>query len=106
MKITVFGLRRDFEQREFCDVRLYEGWGDVRATALREVVDSDVVINASYCPEGARILDEVLELPRPVHVFYNLDTPVTLRHVGTLAGYRAAHDFLRGMPKSEIRKAA
>ena len=65
MKITVFGLRRDFEQREFCDVRLYEGWGDVRATALREVVDSDVVINASYCPEGARILDEVLELPAP-----------------------------------------
>jgi spore maturation protein CgeB len=33
---------------------------------------------ASFCPDGARIADEVLQLRRPIKVFYDLDTPVTL----------------------------
>ncbi len=71
--------RRDFERCDYCDVRLYQHWDEVRAEALHQAADSDVVINASYCPEGARIVEQVLELARPLHVFYDLDTPVTLR---------------------------
>lgn len=77
-----YRLRRDFEHCDYCDVRLYDRWEQVRASALREAAESDVVINASYCPAGARIADEVLELSRPLHVFYDLDTPVTLRNLG------------------------
>jgi spore maturation protein CgeB len=35
-------------------------------------------MTGSYVPEGARIIDEVLALPRPLHVFYDLDAPITL----------------------------
>src|SRR5512142_2048475 len=76
-----YRLRRDLEQCTYCEVRLYERWEDVRAQALAEAADSDVVINASYCPGGARIIDGILELARPLRVFYDLDTPVTLRQL-------------------------
>jgi spore maturation protein CgeB len=33
---------------------------------------------ASYVPEGAKIADELLQLSKPLCVFYDLDTPVTL----------------------------
>ncbi len=74
-----YRLRRDFESCDYCDVRLYGCWDDVRKPALAEAADADVVINASYCPQGARIVQEVLDLAGPLHVFYDLDTPVTLR---------------------------
>ncbi len=89
--VEYYRLRRDFEQCEFCDVRLYDTWDEIRAHALREAADSDAVINASYCPEGAAIVDEVLGLSRPLHIFYDLDTPVTLRN---LAGGDV--EYLRG----------
>jgi spore maturation protein CgeB len=40
-----------------------------------------VVITASFLPEGRRINDEILDLGRPLHVFYDLDTPVTLANL-------------------------
>ncbi len=76
-----YRLRRDFDRCDYCDIRLYDRWEEVRAEALRQASDSEAVINASYCPQGARIVDEVLELARPLHVFYDLDTPVTLRQL-------------------------
>ncbi len=76
-----YRLRRDFECCDYCDVRLYGRWEDVRKQALAEAADADVVINASYCPGGARIIEEVLQLAGPLRVFYDLDTPVTLRRL-------------------------
>ena len=48
------------------------------ARRCRKPADSDIVVTASYTPEGARISDDILALPAPLHVFYDLDTPVTL----------------------------
>jgi spore maturation protein CgeB len=73
-----YAAHRDFRACEYCELKLYSGWDDIRVTALRDVAESDVVINASYCPEGARISDAVLEVAGPLHVFYDLDTPITL----------------------------
>lgn len=91
--------RRDLAGCDYCDIRLYESWNDVRGQALREAAESDVVVNASYCPEGARIIEEVLELARPLHVFYDLDTPVTLRHLAN-----GGLDYLRReqMPRFDL----
>ncbi len=83
--------RRDFERAAYCGVVLYESWPAIRQRALAEAATSDVVINASYCPEGARIADEVLELPQPLHVFYDLDTPITLQQMEN----GAAPEYLR-----------
>lgn len=73
--------RRDFETCDYCALTLYEEWGEVRELALHTANDSDAVIAASYLPEGARICDELLALVRPVRVFYDLDTPITLSNL-------------------------
>jgi len=77
-----YRARRDRRNFDYCDLRLYESWEAIRPQALAEAAESDVVINASYCSEGARVADEVLELERPLHVFYDLDTPITLENLG------------------------
>jgi spore maturation protein CgeB len=48
------------------------------------------VLCASFCPEGARIIDEALDLAGPFKVFYDLDTPVTLNKVA-----RGESEYLR-----------
>lgn len=76
--VPYYSSRRDFDSCSYCRLTLYSHWPEVRAQALSIASDSDVVITASFLPEGARINDEILDLPRPLHVFYDLDTPVTL----------------------------
>jgi spore maturation protein CgeB len=75
--VPFYAQRRDFTRCAFCDLVLYRDWHDIRERALSQVRDSDVVVSASYCPEGASIIDEVLNVRRPLHVFYDLDTPIT-----------------------------
>jgi spore maturation protein CgeB len=79
--VPYYASRRDFTQTDFCELHLYSDWFSVREQALADVRESDVVINASYCPEGARICDEVLAIAGPLHVFYDLDTPITLENL-------------------------
>ncbi len=73
-----YSSRRDFDACDYCTLVLYEDWDAVRGRALAVAAESDAVITASFLPEGRRINDELLELPRLLHVFYDLDTPVTL----------------------------
>ena len=77
--VEYYALRRDFRTVPWCELVLYQNWEEVRAQALNRADTSDVVITASYCPGGARVNDDVLELSRPLHVFYDLDTPITLK---------------------------
>ncbi len=79
--VSYYASRRDFSSCDFCDLRLYPDWESVRRQALSCARESDVVICASYCPEGARIIDEVLQLDGPTKIFYDLDTPITLRNL-------------------------
>jgi spore maturation protein CgeB len=79
--VSYYSSRRDFESCDYCRLTLYPEWQQVRKVALRTASESDVVITASYLPEGQRISDEVLDLGRPLHVFYDLDTPVTLKNM-------------------------
>ncbi len=80
--VAYYAKRRDFSQTDFCRLYLYSEWDKIRAQAISDVRESDVVMNASYCPEGARICDEVLAISGPLHVFYDLDTPITLANLG------------------------
>jgi spore maturation protein CgeB len=76
--VDYYSRHRDLSSTDFCRLIFYSDWDQIRAEAMREAAESDAVIVGSYCPEGQRICDEVLELGRPVRVFYDLDTPVTL----------------------------
>jgi len=75
--VPYYARHRDFDELPYCDLVLYSSWELIRHDALAHARESDVVMVASYCPEGARISDEVLGLGRPLKVFYDLDTPVT-----------------------------
>jgi len=79
--VHYYASHRDLSRWDACELVLYPEWNAVREEALRDAGDSDVVIHASYCPEGARIIDEIHALPRPLKVFYDLDTPVTLENL-------------------------
>ncbi len=76
--VPYYAKRRDFSTCDYCDLVLYSSWDEVCRRAVNEARASDVVIAASYCPEGGRIIDDLLPLQRPLRVFYDLDTPVTL----------------------------
>lgn len=79
--VPYYSSRRDFDSCDYCHLTLYSDWAEVRDQALIAAADSDVVITASFLPDGSRINDEVLDLARPLHIFYDLDTPVTLKNL-------------------------
>lgn len=79
--VPYYSSRRDFDSCDYCELTLYSEWASVRDRALSAAADSDVVITASFLPEGRRINDEILDLGRPLRVFYDLDTPVTLNNL-------------------------
>jgi spore maturation protein CgeB len=76
--VPYYSKHRDFRQSDYCSLHLYPNWDSIRSSALRVAGDSDAVICASFCPDGARIIDDILILSDPAKIFYDLDTPVTL----------------------------
>ncbi len=77
---------------------LYRSWEDVSAEAVQEVADADVTIVTSYCPDGIDATELTLSAARPLHLFYDLDTPMTLARLGTgesisYIGHRGLADF-------------
>jgi spore maturation protein CgeB len=88
--VPYYARHRDFSSTPHCELELYLDWESIRRSALACVGASDAVICSSFCPEGTRIIDDVLDVDGPVKVFYDLDTPVTL---GGLE--RGGIDYLR-----------
>ncbi len=88
--VEYYYWRRDFREVDYCELVLYLEWSDVRQRALRDAAEADAVIVGSFCPKGARIADEVLARARPLKVFYDLDTPVSLKELA-----RGDLDYLR-----------
>jgi spore maturation protein CgeB len=76
-----YAANRDLAEIPGVDVRLYGSWEDVRHDAQRELADSDAGIVTSYCPDGIAASEIVLSADNVLHVFYDLDTPVTLAAV-------------------------
>lgn len=79
--VPYYASHRDFDSCDYCELKLYEDWESIRESALRRARDSDIVLTASYLPEGARISEELLQVDGPLHVFYDLDTPITLKRM-------------------------
>lgn len=60
---------------------LYPSWPAVRERAARELRDADAAILTSYCPDAGDARAAMLDATRPLAVFYDLDTPVTLERI-------------------------
>ncbi len=76
--VPYYARHRDFDSCDYCELILYQNWDSIRDSALRRAHASDIVVTASYLPEGIRVSEELLQVDGPLHVFYDLDTPITL----------------------------
>jgi len=73
-----YASNRDLPQPDFCQVRLFENWEQIRPIARRELANCDVAMVGSYFPDGIAAMTEMLESAAPVKTFYDIDTPITV----------------------------
>lgn len=57
---------------------LYSEWSDVAGRARMQLMDADVGMVTSYCPDALVSSELLLESAAPLKVFYDLDAPITL----------------------------
>ncbi|HVT06764.1 MAG TPA: glycosyltransferase, partial [Polyangia bacterium] len=76
--VPYYAAHRDGAEFPGIDLRLYRDLTDLRGPLSAHLAGADVAIVTSFCPEGGALSRLVCDAPRPLHVFYDLDTPVTL----------------------------
>ncbi len=72
---------RDLHELPGGQLNLFPDWETVRPIAKQDLRDADVAIVTSYCPDAIAATDLILAEGRPLPVFYDLDTPVTLSRI-------------------------
>ena len=93
--VPYYAETRDLHQLQGGRLELYDRWDEIRATARRDILDSDVAMVTSYCPDGVAASELVLEAGAGVRAFYDLDTPVTLARL-------AAGEAVEYLPKGGL----
>jgi spore maturation protein CgeB len=95
---TWYANSRDWRTMPGGELVIYDAWSAVRTRVERELADADAALVTSYCPDALSAQDAIVEATRPLAVFYDLDTPVTLarlkegEHVSYI-GPRGLADF-------------
>jgi spore maturation protein CgeB len=79
--VPYYAMNRDLWELPSGELIFYESWEEVAALAKQHLADADVAMVTSYCPHGVEATELVLDAPRALRVFYDLDTPVTLSAV-------------------------
>lgn len=75
--VPYYAQNRDLTVLEGGRLVLYDDWEEVLPEAKRELAGADAGIVTSYCPDALAATELVLGSPA-FHLFYDLDTPVTL----------------------------
>jgi spore maturation protein CgeB len=75
--VPYYAQNRDLTVLEGGRLVLYDDWEEVLPEAKRELGGADAGIVTSYCPDALAATEVVLGAPA-LHLFYDLDTPVTL----------------------------
>jgi len=76
--VPYYANERDLTEIPGGELILYEDWDSVRARAKRELLDADVAIITSFCPDGIAAAELIFDCGGAVAAFYDLDTPITL----------------------------
>ncbi len=95
-------------------LRFYNDAEEIRVEAASLLKSCDVAIVTSFCPDGPKVSEWVLESPAAVKIFYDLDTPVTLDALrsgepvpylppGGLAGFDLVLSYTGGRALDELR---
>lgn len=73
-----YAATRDWHTLPHGKLVLFKAWNDVRQRAHAALYAADAAIVTSFCPDANEATAEILDAGRPLAVFYDLDTPVTL----------------------------
>ncbi len=93
--VPYYASHRDLHQLPGGTLVLYADWVDVLSAARQQLETADVGMVTSYCPDGIAASELVLASSARLRTFYDLDTPVTLRH--WQAGRQVAYIGQRGL---------
>jgi spore maturation protein CgeB len=72
---------RDLDEISGGRLVIYPDWPAVRGIAAAQIADADVAVVTSYCADSLSARDLIVECGRPLAVFYDLDSPVTLARI-------------------------
>ncbi|MBV8653000.1 MAG: glycosyltransferase [Alphaproteobacteria bacterium] len=98
--VPYYAANRDLDELRGGELRLYADWPDAIVLARKPLAEADVTIVTSYCPDGIVAGELTLTAPRAVHVFYDLDTPVTLSRLS--AGQEIGYIGPRGLADFDL----
>lgn len=76
--VPYYASTRDLHRGAGYDLVLYRDWSEALPLAEAALADADVAMVTSYCPDAAAATELILTKKKLLHVFYDLDTPVTL----------------------------
>jgi spore maturation protein CgeB len=76
--VPYYAATRDLHEGVGYELVLYSEWSEALPLAESALADADVAIVTSYCPDAAAATELIADRPGLLHVFYDLDTPVTL----------------------------
>ncbi len=97
--VAYYAAHRDFHDIPGGKLILYETWSEALSHARQHLADAEVAIVTSYCPDGMAAT-EVVVSSRPLRVFYDLDTPVTLERIA--AGHGVGYIGASGLRDFDI----
>jgi spore maturation protein CgeB len=86
--VPYYAQNRDLTLLEGGRLVLYRDWDEVIPEAKRELAGADAAMVTSYCPDALAAAELVVAAPT-LHLFYDLDAPVTLSQLaaGHAVGY-------------------
>jgi spore maturation protein CgeB len=75
--VPYYASTRDLHEGAGYELVLYRHWPEALPLAEAALTDADVAMVTSYCPD-ARAATELIASKPLLHVYYDLDTPITL----------------------------
>lgn len=79
--LPYYAAHRDFFELPGGKLEIYSDWRGVWRNAQRQVADADAAMVTSFCPDAVAAAELIAASPT-LKIFYDLDTPVTLEHIG------------------------
>lgn len=79
--VPYYASHRDRADLHPAELVIYSNWEEAQRAADPHLVDADVAMVTSYCPDGPAACDLVLGSKAGLKVFYDLDAPVTIERI-------------------------
>jgi spore maturation protein CgeB len=73
-----YASNRDLPEPSFCEVHIYERWGEVVPQVRKLLDECEVAIVGSYFPDGIAAIEEVFASKAGIKAYYDIDTPITI----------------------------